>query len=110
VAAALAEPEVTAVQVEMRGYYPAQYILGGDEVPMRYSLAIGAGQGAVYADSLPPRPRRSAGRINRYLVGLVVVLIAEAAAIPGLWPAILVIVATAIVFCVVLLGIEARSG
>ncbi|MCL5736306.1 MAG: hypothetical protein M1274_12080 [Actinobacteria bacterium] len=110
VAAALAEPRITAVQVEMRGYYPAQYALVGDGVATRYSVAIGAGQGAVYPDSLPPRSPHAARSPQWYLLGLAVALVAEAVAIPELWPAILAIVATATVFCAAFCGAEARRA
>lgn len=100
IGAALADPETRGLQVEVRGYYPARYVVS-QNLATRFSAVIGAGQGPVYLDTLPPRPGSSIGRLQWYLLGLAVVLVAEAAAVPGLWPALLAIVATAAVFCAI---------
>jgi LSD1 subclass zinc finger protein len=100
IGAALADPKTKGVQVEVRGYYPARYAVS-QEVPTRFSAVIGAGQGPVYPDTLPPRSGGSVGRLQWYLLGLAVLLVAEAAAVPGLWTALLAIVATATVFCAI---------
>jgi hypothetical protein len=93
---ALADPVTKGVQVEVRGYYPASYAVG-DEAPTRFSAVIGAGQGPVYPDTLPPRSGGSVGRLQWSLLVLAVVLVAEAVAVPGLWLALLAIVVTAAV-------------
>jgi hypothetical protein len=101
VGAALADPATKGVQVEVRGYYPARYAVG-KETATRFSAVIGAGQGPVYPDTLPPRSGDFMGRLQWYLLGLAAVLVIEAVAVPRVWPALLAIVLTAAVFCAVL--------
>jgi hypothetical protein len=98
---ALADPATQGVQVEVRGYYPARYAVG-QEVPTRFSAVIGAGTGPVYPDTLPPRSGDFMGRLQWYLLGLAAVLVVEAVAVPGVWPALLAIVLTAAAFCAIL--------
>jgi hypothetical protein len=109
VAAALEDPGTRAVQVEIRAYYPAGYAVAGQETHA-CSAVIGAGQGTVYPDTLPARSLRSDYRLRWYLLGLAVALIIEAVVIPGVWQAIVVVVATAAVFCGVVLGTGAGRG
>ncbi len=97
IGAALTDPATKSVQVEVRAYYPAKYALGR-EVPTWFSALVGAGQGPVYPDALPARSGVFTGSLQWYLLGLAVVLVAEAWAVPGLLPALLAIVATAVAF------------
>jgi hypothetical protein len=108
-AVALADPRTTEVQIEVHSYYQADYAVG-DGVSTRFSAVIGAGQGSVYPDALPPRSGRSMGRLQWYLLGIAVILVAEAAAVPGLWPALIAIVATAAVLCGILVGTGVDRG
>jgi hypothetical protein len=98
---ASADPATKSVQVEVRGYYPARYAVG-QETSARFSAVIGAGQGPVYPDTLPSRSGNFIGRVQWYLLGLALVLVAEAVAVPGVLPALLAIFLTAAVFCAVL--------
>lgn len=94
---ALADPETRSLQLEERGYYAARFTIG-DEIRTNCSAVVGAGRGAVYPDALPLRAERSVARLGWYLMGLAVVLVAEAIAIPGVWPALVAIVLTAGIF------------
>jgi hypothetical protein len=109
VAAALDHPDTRAVQVEIRAYYPARYAVAGQETHA-CSAVVGAGQGTVYPDTLPARSLRSDSRLRWYLLGLAVALIVEAVAVPGVWQAVIVIVATAAAFCCVVFGTGAGRG
>lgn len=94
---ALADPETRSLQLEDRGYYAARFTIG-DETPTNCSAVVGAGRGTVYPDALPLRAEKPVTRLGWYLMALAVVLVAESAAIPGVWPALVAIVLTIAVF------------
>jgi hypothetical protein len=109
VGAALDDPSTRTVQVEIRGYYPAQFAVAGDGV-QTCTAVVGAGQGPVHPDTLPARALRRDGRLRGYLVGLAVILVAEAAVIPGVWPAAAAVIATSVVFCASVLATGVGRG
>lgn len=102
-------PAALAVQVEVRGYYAAEYTLMGEEA-RTYSAIIGAGQGTVHADVLPPRTLRRDGRLRGYLIGLAAILVAESVSIPSLGVAVGAVLATAALFGVIILATGVSRG
>jgi hypothetical protein len=109
VGGALDDPLTRTVQVEVRGYYSAHFTVSGEDV-QTCSAAIGAGQGPVHPDMLPARALRLDTRLRWYLLALAVVLVAEAAAIPGVWPAVAAVLVTSVVFSAAALATGVSRG
>jgi hypothetical protein len=102
------EDGVRRVQVELRAYYPARYV--PDRQGSAYTLVIDAGQGGVYPDGLPPRGDPPASHSKKALIGLGAVLIVEAVAVPGMVASLVAIVATVMLFLVVLFRWRTELG
>jgi hypothetical protein len=84
-------------QVELRGYFPVRYQV--EHQDGSFTAVVGAGQGGVYPDRLPARAVASLNRPRLYLLGLGVVLIVEALAIPNALVAVAAVLVTAAAFC-----------
>ena len=106
-AQAMADGSVSRVIIEYRGYYGASYsVEGGDG--RRRAAVIGAGQGVVYGEA--PPGRRQTLRDQAVFLGVAVLLIAEAAFAPGLYPRLIAVLVTAFIAFLVLAGTVVTDG
>jgi len=106
-AQAMADRSVSRVIIEYRGYYRAAYsVEGGDG--RRRAAVIGAGQGVVYGEA--PPGRRQTLRDQAVFLGVAVLLIAEAAFAPGLYPRLIAVLVTAFIAFLVLAGTVVTDG